>query len=181
MNGLAARRRHEQLRRERATVAMRRSVAAVAVAQGPLAGSAAIADAVDEASAQLVAPDKHLWILDAKRRLFDEQQSAASRRRPAVAIDDLAQALTLSASGDLATSTEDNRTAWRVYELLSRPRTGHAGRPRSLSARVALQMPSMPSSRAQTETSGGRAAGRSCDTAWGNHDLCRDVSPSTPP
>jgi DNA-directed RNA polymerase specialized sigma24 family protein len=131
MSALGARSRHESHERERKLISLRGSVTAAVVAQAPSAGSAAIADAVDEALAQLVAADQHLrepgqvkqaWILCARHRIIDELQSAASRRRAPVAVDDLAQVLTLTASGDLASSTEESRTAWRVRELLSQLR-----------------------------------------------------------
>ncbi|HEY5196276.1 MAG TPA: Ig-like domain-containing protein [Solirubrobacteraceae bacterium] len=132
MSAFEAHGRQEQFERERALLAMRTTVTAAVLAQAPSAGSSAIADAVDEALAQLVAAGQHLgepkrvkdsWILYAKHRLLNEQQSAAARRRDPVAIDDHAQALSLSASADFTEDdSEESRAAWRVRELLSQLR-----------------------------------------------------------
>lgn len=131
MSVLAARGRHEQYQRERELLSMRDMVSAAVVAKNAFAGSSAIADAVDEALAQLVAADQHLgepaevrnaWILYASRRVIDEQRSAEAKHRDPVAIDEHAQALALSAAGELPGSTDDAGTDWRVRELLGQLR-----------------------------------------------------------
>ncbi|MEA2309309.1 MAG: hypothetical protein QOI65_1595, partial [Thermoleophilaceae bacterium] len=119
------RRRHEELQRHRAVMAMRPVVARAVAAKARDSGL--VDDAVGEAITQMVASREHLgepaevrerWILYATRRLIDVQDSAEYRRRDPVPLDEHALALTASVSGDLGRATEQDRAEWRTREQL---------------------------------------------------------------
>ncbi|MCA1701629.1 MAG: hypothetical protein LC790_23150, partial [Actinobacteria bacterium] len=122
------RERHEQRARERALVAMRYIVISALARFVQTMGSAAILDAVDAALAQLIGDAKHLgdpadikglWIKMATCRLIDEQRSADVIHRERVAVEEHAQALAVSVSGELGALTEEGRQWWRVQEILN--------------------------------------------------------------
>jgi hypothetical protein len=121
------RERDEQRARERALVGMRYIVISALARFVQTMGSAAIFDAVDAALAQLIASARHLgdpegvkglWITMATCRLIDEQRSADVIHREPVAVEEHAQALAVSVSGELGQLTEDGRQWWRVQEIL---------------------------------------------------------------
>lgn len=120
------RERDERRARERAVVGMRDLV--IAAQSGFLGslGSAAITDAVDEALAGMKPAERvgdpeqvrGVWIHRATCRLIDQQRSAEVLHREPVALDEHAQALTVSVSGELGELGEDARQCWRVEEIV---------------------------------------------------------------
>ncbi|HEX8156356.1 MAG TPA: hypothetical protein VF526_03120, partial [Solirubrobacteraceae bacterium] len=120
------RERDRQRARERALVGMREIV--IAAQSGFLAslGSAAVIDCVDDTLARMT-PDecvgdpeevRGMWIYRTTCGLIKLAQSAEVRHRDPVAIDEHAQALTVSVSGELGELTEDARQCWRLEEIL---------------------------------------------------------------
>jgi hypothetical protein len=116
--------RDKRRERERALVGMRDIVIAAQAGFLRTLGSAAIEDAVDEALARMKPEERlgdpeqvrGLWIHRATRRLINQQKSAEVLHREAVALDEHAQALTVSVSGEL---NEDARQCWRLEEIVN--------------------------------------------------------------
>jgi DNA-directed RNA polymerase specialized sigma24 family protein len=114
-------------KRDRAMLSMRVAVTGALACYLPLAGSAAIDDAVDEALARIYAGGHHRgpgeevlahWINGARWLLIDDWRSSARHRDP-VDVNEHAQALTVAVCGDLVQLTEDARLRWRIREILS--------------------------------------------------------------
>jgi hypothetical protein len=116
----------EALRPEQAVVAMRPLVTSVVAKKAR--HRSLVEDAVSEALTQMIAAGEHVgdpdevrerWILYAKRRMMDEQESAEYRRRDPDPLDEHALALSASVSGDLGQATERDRAEWRTREQLN--------------------------------------------------------------
>ena len=128
MNARERRERDQQRARESALVGMREIVIAAQAVFLASLGSAAVIDCVDDALARMT-PDECVgdpeevrgkWIYRATCLLIKLAQSAEMRHRDPIAIDEHAQALALSVSGDVVALSEEARQCWRMEEVVHR-------------------------------------------------------------